>query len=82
MARLSDAFAPTSKGQLAGVGWSPERAADVLGVTASHVRDLARAGELVAVRERRRWYLDPASVRSYLARQQRRRAQLSGGRDD
>jgi hypothetical protein len=71
MSRSSDAYAPRAQASLAGVGWSPERAADVIGVTPDHVRHLCRSGQLIAMRERRRWFLDPGSVRSYVARRAR-----------
>lgn len=48
-------------------GWSPERAADVLGVTPDHVRLLCRRGQLAAVTERGLWFIDPDSVRQRVA---------------
>lgn len=46
--------------------WSPEKAAELLGCTPDHVRLLCRRGELQAIRERRRWYVEPNSVRRRL----------------
>lgn len=54
--------------------WPPEKAAELLGVSPDHVRHLCREGSLTAVQERRRWWVSPASVRSYLARRTRERA--------
>lgn len=48
--------------------WSPEKAAEVLGVTPDHVRLLLRRGDLQGILERRRWYVDPDSVRRRVAR--------------
>lgn len=54
----------------------PAWAADVLGCTDQHVRDLCRRGELVAVRKGRRWYIDADSVRRRAGR--RAQGQLGG----
>jgi Helix-turn-helix domain len=56
--------------------WSPEDAAAVIGCTPDHVRWLCREGRLVAALRARRWYVDPDSVRRYVAR--RAQVQLEG----
>lgn len=48
--------------------WSPEQASETLGCTPDHVRWLCREGKLTARLERRRWWIDPASVARYLDR--------------
>lgn len=73
MGRDSGALVRDGRAQLGGVGWPPERAAEVIGCSVDHVRALCRIGHLVAVRERRRWFIDPGSARSYLVRRQRER---------
>jgi hypothetical protein len=50
--------------------WTPEQAAQCLGCTPDHVRDLCRSGVLLAKQERRRWWIEPASVARYLARRE------------
>lgn len=57
---------------LPGGSWGPDYAAEVIGCTPDHVRDLCRRGQLTAVRRYRRWYIAPDSVRAYVARPRRR----------
>lgn len=57
--------------------WSPEQAAELLGCTPDHVRLLLRRGDLQGILERRRWYVDPDSVRRRVARRQQGRMDFS-----
>lgn len=60
------------QGTLAFAWWTPEQVAQTLGCTPDHVRDLCRQGKLTARNERRRWWIEPASVARYLARREER----------
>lgn len=50
--------------------WSPEEAARAIGCTPDHVRALCRSGALMAVHERRLWFIAPDSARRYMLRRQ------------
>lgn len=52
--------------------FTPEQAAALLGVTPDHVRLLCRRGELQGILDRRRWFVDPDSVRRRVARKQQK----------
>lgn len=49
---------------------TPEQAAAMLDCTPDHVRALCRDGKLTARLERRRWWIEPASVARLLARKE------------
>lgn len=53
---------------IGGGWWTPQQAADAIGCTVDHVRDLLRQGKLTGKRDRRRWWVEPASVARYLGR--------------
>lgn len=75
-------MAESRRGRIPSDAITPDQAALLLDVTADHVRHLLRLGTLAGWQDRRRWWVCPRSVRTYVhdrALGIQRRAAVEGG---